>query len=121
MSHLKFNTLDFDEIKTNLKDFLKSQEQFKDYDFDGTSLSILLDVLAYNTAYNGFYLNMLSSEMFLDSASLKASVNSRAKHLGYVPASTKSHKAIVDISITPRLLATAHQRLLLTRNNTFAT
>lgn len=120
MAHLKFNNLDFTEIKSNLKTFLKSQDQFKDFDFDGTSLSTLLDVLAYNTAYNGFYINMLASEMFLDSASLRSSVNSRAKHLGYVPYSTKSHKATVDITVTPINLSTAPSRLYLTRENTFA-
>lgn len=120
MSHTKFNALDFDTVKNNLKDFLKSQDQFKDYNFDGASLSVLLDVLAYNTTYNGFYLNMIASEMFLDSASLRESVTSRAKHLGYVPYSVKSHKATVDITITPGTLSAAPSRLYLTRDATFA-
>jgi hypothetical protein len=97
MSNIKFAELDFFQIKDNLKTFLKSQEQFKDYDFEGSSLSTLLDVLAYNTAYNTFYLNMLASEMFLDSAGMRDSVISRAKHLGYVPKSAHSLRTVVDI------------------------
>lgn len=99
MSELKYTELDFNLIKENLKTFLKSQDKFKDYNFDGAGLSILLDILAYNTSYNAFYLNMLASEMFLDSASLRNSVVSRAKHLGYVPRSVRSLRAIVDYEI----------------------
>jgi hypothetical protein len=99
MSEIKYTELDFSLIKENLKTFLKSQDKFKDYNFDGSSLSILLDILAYNTGYNAFYLNMLASEMFLDSASLRESVVSRAKHLGYIPRSTRTLRAIVDYEI----------------------
>lgn len=99
MSEIKYTELDFNLIKQNLKTFLKSQEKFKDYNFDGAGLSILLDILAYNTSYNAFYLNMLASEMFLDSASLRESVISRAKHLGYAPRSTRTLRAIVDYEI----------------------
>lgn len=120
MTHTKFNALDFDTVKNNLKDFLKSQDKFKDYNFDGASLSILLDVLAYNTTYNGFYLNMLASEMFLDSAALRDSVTSRAKHLGYVPYSVKTHRATVNLTITPNRPSIAPRRLYLTRDVTFA-
>jgi hypothetical protein len=94
---LKITELDFDAIKAALKTYLKGQDVFVDYDFEGSALSILLDVLAYNTHYNGFYTNMLASEMFMDSASLRTSVVSLAKHLGYTPASKKG--AIVDIDI----------------------
>lgn len=99
MSEIKYTELDFNLIKDNLKTFLKSQEKFKDYNFDGAGLSILLDILAYNTSYNAFYLNMLASEMFLDSASLRESVISRAKHLGYVPRSTRTLRAVVDYEV----------------------
>ncbi|CAB4141336.1 baseplate wedge subunit [uncultured Caudovirales phage] len=99
MSEIKYTELDFALIKDNLKTFLKSQDKFKDYNFDGSSLSILLDILAYNTGYNAFYLNMLASEMFLDSASLRESVVSRAKHLGYVPKSTRSIRAKIDYTV----------------------
>ena len=100
MSNIKYTELDFKKIKDNLKNFLKNQDQFKDYDFDGSSMSVLLDVLAYNTGYNGFYLNMVANEMFLDSASLKSSVVSRAKHLGYTPRSIKTLSAKVNLTIT---------------------
>lgn len=101
MPQTKYTELDFTKIKDNLKTFLKSQEQFKDYDFDGAGISVLLDLLAYNTAYNGFYLNMLASEMFLDSAILRDSVVSRAKHLGYTPRSVRSTIATINIEVFP--------------------
>jgi len=100
MSEIKYSELDFALIKQNLKTFLKSQDKFKDYNFDGSSMSVLLDVLAYNTAYNSFYLNMVANEMFLDSAAIKENVFSRAKHLGYTPRSTTSIKAKIDFQVT---------------------
>ena len=80
---LNVSELDFDDIKDNLKVFLKGQTEFKDYDFEGSGMNILLDTLAYNTHYLGFNANMLANEMFLDSASLRSSVVSHAKTLGY--------------------------------------
>ena len=71
---LNITEFDFDDVKDNLKVFLKNQTEFKDYDFEGSGMSILLDVLAYNTHYLGFNANMLANEMFLDSASLRSSV-----------------------------------------------
>ncbi len=68
---LSVTEFDFDDVKDNLKVFLKNQSEFKDYDFEGSGMSILLDVLAYNTHYLGFNANMLANEMFLDSASLR--------------------------------------------------
>ena len=100
-SKLEVSELDFDTIKTNLKNFLSAQNEFADYDFDASGLSVLLDLLAYNTHYNAFYLNMIANEMFLDTASIRSSVVSRAKHLGYTPVSQKGAKAFVDITITP--------------------
>lgn len=97
---LKITELDFDNIKTALKTYLKGQDEFKDYDFEGSALNILLDILAYNTHYNGFYTNMLASEMFMDSASLRSSVVSLAKHLGYTPASRSGAFTNVDITFT---------------------
>ncbi len=89
------------QIKTNLKNFLNDQNEFADYNFDGSAMSILLDLLAYNTHYNAFYLNMVVNEMFLDTASLRNSVVSRAKHLGYTPTSVRGAKAYIDLTITP--------------------
>jgi len=96
---LRIAELDFDAIKTNLKDYLRSQNQFTDYDFEGSGLNILLDTLAYNTHYMAYYLNMISSEMFLDSAILRNSVVSHAKHLNYVPTSTRGSVAKIDIVV----------------------
>ena len=70
---------DFDDVKSNLKLFLEAQNEFTDYDFEGSGLSVLLDILAYNTHYLGFNLNMMANEMFLDSAALLTSVVSHAK------------------------------------------
>ena len=100
-SKLEVSELDFDTIKTNLKNFLSDQNEFADYDFDASGLSVLLDLLAYNTHYNAFYLNMIANEMFLDTASIRNSVVSRAKHLGYTPQSVRGAKAYVDLTIYP--------------------
>ena len=97
---LRVTELDFDNIKANLKTFLKSQAQFKDYDFEGSGMNILLDVLAYNTHYLGFNANMLANEMFLDSASLRSSVVSHAKTLGYETTSARAPVATVNVNLT---------------------
>lgn len=99
MANIRIAELDFDQIKNNLKNFLQSQEEFTDYDFEGSGLSILLDILAYNTHYNAFYANMLINEMFLDSAVKRASAVSLAKHLGYTTASARGARAVVDITV----------------------
>ena len=91
--------LDFDKIKDNLKDYFRGQDEFKDYDFEGAGLSMLLDVLAYNTHYNNLYTNLAVNESFLDSASKRSSIVSLAKTLGYMPRSAKCAKAIVDVRI----------------------
>ena len=99
-SKIKLGDLDFDAIKSNLRDWFRSQERFQDYDFEGAGLNILLDVLAYNTHYNAFYLNMVANEMFLDTATKRASVTSHAKLLGYTPRSIISSRATADVTIT---------------------
>ena len=91
--------LDFDAIKANLKEFLKGQSEFSDYDFEGSGLAVLLDVLAYNTHYNALYDNLAINELFLDSAVKRNSVVSRAKELGYVPRSAKCATAQVNVQI----------------------
>lgn len=98
-SQMSLVGLDFDTIKTNLKTYLKSQDVFKDYNFEGSGLSVLLDVLAYNTQYNSFYLNMVANEMFLDTALQRSSVVSHAKLLNYVPSSYTAPSAFVDIIV----------------------
>ena len=99
-SSIILTQLDFDSYKDSLKTFLKSQDRFKDYDFDGSNLSVLLDVLSYNTYQNAFYLNMVSNEMFLDSAKLRDSVISHAKELNYLPRSFRSSSAVIKLVIT---------------------
>ena len=96
---LQITDLDFDTIKTNLKTFLSQQSEFQDYDFEGSGLSILLDVLAYNTHYNAYYLNMVANEAFMDTALLRDSVVSHAKTLGYIPYSRIPAVANVNIQV----------------------
>jgi len=95
---LRVTELDFDTIKQNLKTFLNQQSQFTDYDFEGSGLSVLIDLLAYNTHYNAYYLNMVANESFLDSALLRDSVVSHAKTLGYVPYSQKAPVAAINFT-----------------------
>jgi hypothetical protein len=96
--------LDFETIKSNLKTYLKrSDSPFKDVDFEGSNISQLLDVLSYNTYLNSFYLNMVASEMFLDTAQLRDSVVSHAKELNYTPRSYQSAQAQVSFVVTPSI------------------
>lgn len=99
VDRLRVTELDFDTIKNNLKAFLKQQNEFTDYDFEGSGLSVLLDILAYNTHYNAYYLNMVANESFLDTALLRNSVVSHAKTLGYTPFSTKSPTATINFEV----------------------
>lgn len=99
---LKVADLDFFSIKKNLKDFLRNQKEFSDYDFEGSGMSVLLDTLAYNTYYNAFYLNMAANEAFLDSAQIRQNILSLAKSIGYVPQSPQACQAQVNIRIVPQ-------------------
>ena len=94
---LDVSEFDFDDVKTNLKTFLKAQAKFKDYNFEGSGMIALLDVLAYNTHYLGFNMNMLANEMFMDTASLRSSIVSHAKTLGYEVTSCRAPYAEVNI------------------------
>jgi hypothetical protein len=98
-SNLNVTELDFDQIKDNLKNFLKQQSEFNDYDFEGSGLSVLLDVLAYNTHYNAIAAHYSLNESFLDSAQIRGNVTTRAKMLGYVPRSILSPKAIINFTV----------------------
>ena len=98
---LEISELDFDGIKSNLKTFLSQQNEFTDYDFEGSGMSTLLDVLAYNTHYLGYNANMLANEMYLDSADLRSSVVSLAKQVGYTPTSCTSATATLDVLVNP--------------------
>ena len=110
--------LDFDTLKENLKNFLKQQDQFKDYDFDGASLSVLLDILTYNTQKNAFFYNMAISEAFLDSAQLRDSVLSKAKELNYLPRSARSAKATLTVKFTA---TSENQPYIIPKGSSFAT
>ena len=99
-TRLRVTELDFDEIKSNLKTYLKGQNQFKDYDFEGSGMNILLDTLAYNTHYMAFNANMVANEMFLDSASLRSSIVSHAKTLGYETTSSRAPIATLNVSLS---------------------
>ena len=96
---LDISQLDFDGIKDNLKTFLSQQDEFTDYDFEGSGMNILLDVLAYNTHYLGYNANMLANEMYLDSADQRSSVVSLAKQVGYTPRSATSSTATIDVVV----------------------
>ena len=98
-ARLQITDLDFDQIKNNLKSYLQQQSEFSDYDFEGSGLSVLLDILAYNTHYNAYYLNMVANEAFLDTAMLRDSVVSHAKTLNYVPYSYSAPRSIVTITV----------------------
>jgi hypothetical protein len=99
-TYLQVTELDFADIRSNLKTFLRSQTQFKDYDFEGSAMATLLDLMAYNTHYNAYYLNMIGNEMFLDTAQQRDSVVSRAKELGYTPISSRGATANVQLTFT---------------------
>jgi hypothetical protein len=115
---LRVTELDFDTIKSNLKDYLQSQTEFTDYDFEGSALSNLLDLLAYNTHYNAIYANFVANEVFLDTAVKRSSVVSLAKHFGYTPRSIRSPKAKINLSV---VTSGAPQSLLLPINTPFVT
>jgi len=100
MPYTQLNNLDFDDIKVALRDYMRAQTDFTDYDFEGSALSTILDVLAYNTYYTAFNTSMVANELFLDSATLRDNVVSLAKQLGYTPKSITSPKAVVDLGIT---------------------
>jgi len=114
---ISVTALDFDDIKDNLKTFLKQQDQFTDYDFEGSGMSTLLDVLAYNTHYNAVYANVLANEMFLDSADIRNSIVSHAKHVGYTPRSATSPIAKLNVVVSDLTGSTA----VAARGTTFTT
>ena len=98
-NNVRVTELDFDQIKTNIKNYLRNQSQFTDYDFEASNLSVLMDILAYNTHYNAILANMISNEMFLDTAIKRSSVVSLAKQLGYMPQSRRCATALIDVEL----------------------
>ena len=104
-NYLSTAELDFDTLKDDLKNFLRNQSQFKDFDFEGSNLATVIDLLTYNTFINAFYLNQIGTESFLDTAQLKESIVSHSKELGYTPRSRTSARATVNLSKTADTLA----------------
>ena len=120
-----FSNLDFDQVKTTLKDYLKSNSDFTDYDFEGSNLSTILDVLAYNTYITSYNANMVANEVFIDSATLRENVVALARNIGYVPRSRKSARAVVsffvdtsDITPTPASI-TLHKGIIAASTGSF--
>jgi hypothetical protein len=99
MSLVNFANLDFDQIKVSIKDYLRSNSTFTDYDFEGSNLSTIIDVLAYNTYITSYNANMVSNEVFFDSATLRENVISLARNIGYVPRSRKSARAVISFFV----------------------
>ena len=99
MALVNFTDLDFDQIKTSLKDYLRANSNFTDYDFEGSNLSSIIDVLAYNTYINSYNANMISNEVFIDSATLRENVVALARNIGYTPRSRTSAKAIISFFV----------------------
>jgi len=98
MPFTQFTNLDFDQIKVQIKDFLRSNSNFTDFDFEGSNFSVLIDTLAYNTYINAFNANLLANESFLDSATIRENVVSLARNIGYVPRSKTAAVASIQIS-----------------------
>jgi hypothetical protein len=99
MSLINFTNLDFDQIKSTLKDYLRSNSNFTDYDFEGSNLSTILDVLAYNTYISSYNANMVSNEVFIDSATLRENIVALARNIGYIPRSKKAASATVTFFV----------------------
>jgi hypothetical protein len=120
-----YTNLDFDQVKTTLKDYLKSNSNFTDYDFEGSNLSTILDVLAYNTYISSYNANMVANEVFIDTATLRENIVALARNIGYVPRSRQSSRATVsffvdtsNISPTPATI-TLHKGIVATTTGSF--
>ena len=107
MSFQQVNALEFNEIKAQIKDYLKSQSQFSDYDFEGSSMTVLLDTLAYNTYYTSVNANLAVNEGFLETAVLRENVVKLARKLGYTPRSARSRKCTVTINVQTQVTTNA--------------
>ena len=119
---MEITQLDFDTIKGNLKTYLKGQTEFTDYDFEGSNLSMLIDLLAYSAHTSAFNANMIASEMFLDTAQIRKNVVSRAKELGYTPSSKTATKATFDLVVnSPKIIGITPDSLTMNRGHEFTT
>ena len=121
-SNINITDLDFEQVSTSLKEYLKGQTTLKDYDFDGSNLSVLVDLLAYSAHTSAFNANMVASEMFLDTAQIRKNVVSRAKELGYTPSSRTAAEASFDLTITsPTIAGQRPASLTINRGHEFTT
>ena len=112
-----FTNLDFGQVKTTLREYLKENSNFTDYDFEGSNLSTILDVLAYNTYITSYNANMVANEVFIDSATLRENVVSLARNIGYLPRSRKASASTVSFfvdtsNITPHLVQSLLRKVL---------
>ena len=123
MPLVNFSNVDFDQIKTSITDYLRTNSNFTDYDFEGSNLSAIIDTLAYNTYITAYNTNMVTNEVFIDSATLRENVVSLARNIGYIPRPRKSAKAnvsfIVDATNTTAVTLTLKAGIVLTTANTF--
>jgi hypothetical protein len=114
MPLVNFSNLDFDQIKTSIKDYLRSNSNFTDYDFEGSNLSTILDVLAYNTYITSYNANMVANEVFIDSATLRENVVALARNIGYVPRSRKASIATISFFVNTSNLSDGNRIASLT-------
>lgn len=119
-NQINLTNLDFDAIKASLKTHLQGQSEFVDFDFEGAGMNILLDLLANNTHYAAFMANMLANEMFLDTAAIRNSVVSHAKHISYTPTSPQAASALLDVQVTPAQPTHTPAAISIPRNTKFA-
>ena len=123
MPLVNFSNLDFDQIKISIRDYLKANSNFTDYDYEGSNLSTIIDALAYNTYINSYNANMVTNEVFIDSATLRENIVSLARNIGYVPRSRKAATANisfnVDASNTNAVTLTLKAGQVLTTTNSF--
>ena len=121
-SNINITDLDFDEVSNSLKEYLKGQTELKDYNFEGSNISTLIDLLAYSAHTSAFNANMVASEMFLDTAQIRKNVVSRAKELGYTPASRTAARAVFDLTVTnPTIGGVTPASLTINRGHEFTT
>ena len=121
MPLVNFANLDFDQIKTSIKDYLRTNSNFTDYDFEGSNLSAIIDVLAYNTYITSYNANMVSNEVFIDSATLRENVISLARNVGYVPKSVKAARTNITFSVDVSSYSTKPESITLNKGIAFQT
>jgi hypothetical protein len=126
MALVNFTSLDFEDIKTSIKDYIRANSNFTDYDFEGSNLSVIIDTLAYNTYISSYNANMVSNEVFIDSATLRENVVSLARNIGYVPRSRQSAIAnisffidVSDITVNPPLTLSLQKGIICTSSSSF--